>query len=111
MNNWKYDVILCSEGIYKVESFKVLAKLLVAKLTRSGVALFSAKRFYFGCGGGTREFMKYIERGEDGMFGDLLQCEVVQTFDNKKSNVREILKIKRKVGLFNVEVAASGKRK
>ena len=83
-----FDLILCSEGIYKVDSFEVLAALLEHLLKPMGQAFFSAKRFYFGCGGGTREFSKFLDaRGK-------FDTKAVAIFDDKKSNVREILRIR-----------------
>ncbi|CAD7944602.1 unnamed protein product [Amoebophrya sp. A25] len=82
------DVILCSEGIYKEETFPVLYKLLLAKLRpKTGIALFAGKKFYFGCGGGTRLFADYVRSQQE----RALEVEVLQEIKNKKSNIREIL--------------------
>ncbi|CAD7936892.1 unnamed protein product [Amoebophrya sp. A120] len=129
----QFDLILCSEGIYKEESFQALFDVLENHLklddstepaslvgaapstTHSSdgqenlprsVALFSGKRYYFGCGGGTQAFRTFLlqknkeKEAKKACSGGPWRYEVsvVKKFKDKKSNLREILAVtKRKV--------------
>lgn len=82
------DLILSSETIYKEENYETLLNYVLLKLKDEGVALFSAKRYYFGVGGGTTGFRFFCqEKCAD------LQIEVVETIEDGRSNTREILRI------------------
>jgi Lysine methyltransferase len=86
-SNEKYDIIICSEGIYSTEHFDALREILKTCLRpETGVAYFAGKKYYFGCGGGTTGFAAYL--------GDVFTSEVVEKFQDGKSNIREILKIR-----------------
>ncbi|KAF4741521.1 26S proteasome non-ATPase regulatory subunit 6, partial [Perkinsus olseni] len=64
-----FDLILSSEGIYKQTSFEPLLAMLIDLLDpENGVALFAGKRLYFGCGGGTAPFMRFILQCEDDVY-------------------------------------------
>ena len=84
----KYDLILCSEGIYSTEHFSALKQILGESLTVNGMALFAGKKYYFGCGGGTMEFSNFL--GED------FECVTFEKIEDKKSNIREILMIRKR---------------
>lgn len=81
----KYDLILTSETIYNTENYGKLLDVLKTKLKHNGVALVAAKTYYFGVGGGCRDFEKLIK--DDGS----LQSEVV--FVVSENVQREILKV------------------
>lgn len=81
----KYDVILTSETIYNTENYWKLLDVFKSKLKDDGVALVAAKTYYFGVGGGCRDFEKLIK--DDGN----LQSEVV--FVVSENVQREILKV------------------
>ncbi|KAJ6637141.1 Histidine protein methyltransferase 1 like [Pseudolycoriella hygida] len=82
----KYDVILTSETIYNLENYWKLLNVFKTKLKDNGIALVAAKTYYFGVGGGCREFERLIK--EDGN----LQSDVV--FVVSENVQREILKVK-----------------
>lgn len=85
-NDTKYDVILTSETIYNTENYGKLLDVFKSKLKDDGVALVAAKTYYFGVGGGCRDFERLIK--DDGN----LQSEVV--FVVSENVPREILKVK-----------------
>lgn len=85
-NDTKYDAILTSETIYNTENYWKVINVLKTKLKNDGVALIAAKTYYFGVGGGCRDFEKAIK--DDGN----LQSEVV--FVVSENVQREILKVK-----------------
>ncbi|XP_046390248.1 histidine protein methyltransferase 1 homolog isoform X2 [Ischnura elegans] len=56
----KYDFILSSETIYNADNHWKLIHVLKGLLKKSGVAYIAAKTFYFGVGGGLRQFEKLL---------------------------------------------------
>eukprot|EP00924_Labyrinthula_sp_SR-Ha-C_P000484 snap_masked-scaffold_27-processed-gene-0.14-mRNA-1 protein AED:0.22 eAED:0.23 QI:0/-1/0/1/-1/1/1/0/284 len=85
----KFGLILSSETVYDVSNFASLVKILKHFLKEEGVALFSAKRFYFGVGGGSSDFVEYIENKEK----KYLSCQIIQSFEDGQSNIRDIIQI------------------
>ena len=84
----QYDIILCSEGIYSTEHFYALSDIIRKNLNpNGGIAYFAGKKYYFGCGGGTSAFSHHL--------GSEFTCTVVKKFEDGKSNIREILEIRR----------------
>ncbi|EER07694.1 conserved hypothetical protein [Perkinsus marinus ATCC 50983] len=88
-----FDLILSSEGIYKQSSFESLLTMVISLLDPiNGVALFAGKRLYFGCGGGTAPFMSFIEEH----YSEALTCRSVALFEDARSNIREIVEVRKK---------------
>jgi Lysine methyltransferase len=88
-SNLKFDLILSSECIYDQTHFESLASILRNNLRNNySIALFAGKKYYFGCGGGTLPFKKYLEKSE-------FLVTVVKVIENGVSNIREILQIKK----------------
>ncbi|CAK1556386.1 unnamed protein product [Leptosia nina] len=56
----KYDVILTSETIYNLNNYDKLIKLFEDRLNDDGIVYVAAKTYYFGVGGGMRQFEKAI---------------------------------------------------
>lgn len=56
-----FDVIVSSETIYDEKNYKSVLSLLKRSLKADGTALISAKSHYFGVGGGTRSFERFVE--------------------------------------------------
>lgn len=84
----KYDVILTSETIYNPNNYNKLIKLFEQRLNNVGVIYLAAKTFYFGVGGGTRQFEKAIENTGK------LKSEIV--WKTTSGIQREIIKINKK---------------
>merc|ERR550534_2679667 len=82
-----FDLILSSEGVYKLESFPLLVAILEKHLKADGIALFAGKRYYFGCGGGTEAFVRNLP--------PTLEAKVVEVIEDKRSNIREIVEIRK----------------
>lgn len=85
-NDTKYDVILTSETIYNTENYCKILNVFKTKLKSDGVAFVAAKTYYFGVGGGCRDFEKLIK--DDG----ILESEIVLVVSENVQ--REILKVK-----------------
>ncbi|PHJ17748.1 chromosome 1 orf- related, partial [Cystoisospora suis] len=62
----QFDWIVASECIYRPSNFQTLLDLLRARLKRrTGKALIAAKRYYFGIGGGSLPFLKFVRDAEE----------------------------------------------
>ena len=70
--------------------------MLKVHLAPTGVALIASKKYYFGVGGGTLELQTLVEEVGKGEGGGGLQCTVVFTVADGKSNVREIIEVRRR---------------
>ncbi|XP_075977622.1 histidine protein methyltransferase 1 homolog isoform X2 [Anticarsia gemmatalis] len=57
-----YDIILTSETIYNECNYDKLISLFVERLNKDGVAYVAAKTYYFGVGGGVRQFEQAIKK-------------------------------------------------
>jgi hypothetical protein len=86
-----FDVILSAESVYREETFGDLLCVLKSHLKVGGAAYFAAKRFYFGLGGGTVVFSKFIKREAAALFS----VESVKVFEDGLSNIREIIVVRR----------------
>ncbi|XP_071446327.1 histidine protein methyltransferase 1 homolog [Hetaerina americana] len=86
----KYDVILSSETIYNSDNHWKLVRVLKSLLKKSGVAFIAAKTFYFGVGGGLRQFEKLL--AEEG------NMDVSVCWKCSDGVQREILKVQFKNG-------------
>ncbi|CAK9819988.1 Histidine protein methyltransferase 1 homolog [Anthophora quadrimaculata] len=84
----KYDLIFTSETIYNPGNHKKLYEVFKQRLKRDGIGLIAGKSYYFGVGGGMRQFQNIIEG--DGIF------DVNVTWKSREGLQREILKITRK---------------
>ena len=85
-------IILSSETLYNPDQYPHLCSIVRDLITgNDDIALFATKRYYFGVGGGTEQFKRYIEENTSQLF-----CEVIQSFEDGKSNTRDILKISKK---------------
>ncbi|XP_075212761.1 histidine protein methyltransferase 1 homolog isoform X2 [Lycorma delicatula] len=89
LNNNRYDIILTSATIYNTNNYKKILKVFKMNLKHNGLILIAAKTYYFGNGGGTRQFEEAVER--DGVF----QTEVLWT--SVEGVQQEILKITYKI--------------
>jgi hypothetical protein len=84
------DVLLTSESIYDVSQYQSLCTFISHALSARGVCYVAAKSYYFGVGGGTSAFTTFCEKFFD------LAVDKVETVSDGKSNVREILLVRKK---------------
>jgi SAM-dependent methyltransferase len=83
----QFDLILSTDTLYSVDYMPALLSALKRCMSPTGTALIAAKRYYFGVGGSTTEFMKLIDADPQ------LKYQVVRVFENGASNLREIVQI------------------
>jgi len=60
--NEKFDLILTSETIYNVENQSKLVSIFQNFTKKGGEVLVAAKTFYFGVGGGVKQFEKLVKK-------------------------------------------------
>jgi SAM-dependent methyltransferase len=92
----QYDVVLASEVVYSPETLDRLARCVLAVLKPGGVALVAGKSYYFGVGGGMRAFEKAAAAAAAQM-GVAVEMDVAEEIRDGKSNVREVLRVRRGV--------------
>jgi predicted nicotinamide N-methyase len=99
-----FDIILSSDTLYSSASMPHLITLIAHHLRANGdgVALIAAKRFYFGVGGSTAEFMSRIRSWpfEPPLYGThpnggTLTASIVRVLEDGASNIREIIAVRR----------------
>lgn len=81
----KFDIILTSETLYNPSNYNKLISLFKHRLSNNGDIFIASKTYYFGVGGGTRQFESAIKDSS-------LDNEVIWKTTNGIQ--REILKIK-----------------
>eukprot|EP00382_Lankesteria_abbotti_P002764 CAMPEP_0113847954 /NCGR_PEP_ID=MMETSP0372-20130328/2181_1 /TAXON_ID=340204 /ORGANISM="Lankesteria abbotti" /LENGTH=251 /DNA_ID=CAMNT_0000817329 /DNA_START=103 /DNA_END=855 /DNA_ORIENTATION=+ /assembly_acc=CAM_ASM_000359 len=89
-----FDLVVCSEGTYRRESFAALKNILLTCMKVDGQAFFAMKRLYFGVGGGTRDFCSFID-DDDADGGGGLCAAVVDTVgaDDSSTTIRDIVRV------------------
>ncbi|KAL0773110.1 hypothetical protein Bca101_038261 [Brassica carinata] len=88
-----YDIILMAETIYSISAQKSLYELIKRCLAYpDGAVYMAAKKYYFGVGGGTRQFLSMIEKDGKNDLGVLASTLVSEVTDGS-SNVREVWKL------------------
>lgn len=85
----EYDLILSSETLYCSESTSKVYGFIETHLSADGVALIASKRYYFGVGGGTSDFLNLVAGRQK------LTAKVVWVVDDGYSNIREIVELRR----------------
>jgi len=84
----KFDTILTSETIYNQDNQEKLVSIFKNFLKKNGEVIVSGKTFYFGVGGGMRQFEEVVRDAK-------MNCDQVKTFNSGVT--REILKVTLKV--------------
>ncbi|XP_011156662.1 histidine protein methyltransferase 1 homolog isoform X2 [Solenopsis invicta] len=85
----KYDYIFTSETIYNPDNHKKLYEIFKTKLKADGAVFVAGKTYYFGVGGGMRQFENIVLK--DGYF------DVESVWRSQDGVNREILKLTRKI--------------
>ena len=84
----KYNIIISCDTLYNTDNYEKIYNILKNYLSKNGKALFATKKFYFGVGGSSSEFMYFIrEKGE-------FEINKIKEIDDGISNLRLIVEIK-----------------
>jgi hypothetical protein len=90
----RLDCILASETLYTKASTRETAEFLVNHLqVETGVALIATKRYYFGVGGGTDEFLAVLETQRCTLRGKMWRPRVERIQEFNQGTVRDLLQV------------------
>jgi hypothetical protein len=84
----KFDIIVSADTIYNLNNYESFYKVLKEKLNKPGICFICSKKYYFGVGGGTSQFMDFVNTKGD------FEVNVVKEFNDGMSNIRQIIEIK-----------------
>jgi SAM-dependent methyltransferase len=88
LSNQRYDLILTSDTLYSSQSHNKLYSFIKNLLKPDGEIYIAAKTYYFGCGGGVRQFESMVNNKKE------MKIETVRKIADGQSNMREILLMK-----------------
>ena len=87
-SNKQYNIIISCDTLYNTDNYEKIYNILKNYLSKNGKAIFATKKFYFGVGGSSSEFIYFIrEKGE-------FEINKIKEIDDGISNLRLILEIK-----------------
>jgi len=89
-NSKKFDIIISADTLYNTENYEYLHENILKNINNPGVCFIASKKFYFGVGGGTSQFIDFVE--QKGNFD--IKC--VKEINDGMSNIREILELRPK---------------
>lgn len=92
LNDTFYDVIVAAEVFYSIEACHKVCFFIVKHLNVNGIALLANKRFYFGVGGGVLSFMDIFNKNISTMT-KTFKIEIIQSYEDGKSNIRDIIQV------------------
>ena len=83
-----FDIIISSDTIYNVSNYESFYSILKNKLRKPGICFICSKKFYFGVGGGSSQFIDFVKSKGD------FSVSVVKEYNDGISNIRQIIEIK-----------------
>ena len=86
--NKKFNIIISGDTLYNIDNYEKIFNILKNYLEKEGIALFSTKKFYYGVGGSSSEFIYFIESK------NLFEINKINEINDGVSNIRLILEIK-----------------
>jgi len=82
--NGQFDLVSTADTLYDPEAISQLHNVLVRIIEPGGKAIISAKRFYFGVGGGVASFMNIVRDRRSG------RVSIVASYEDGSSNIRDV---------------------
>jgi 2-polyprenyl-3-methyl-5-hydroxy-6-metoxy-1,4-benzoquinol methylase len=83
-----FDIIVSADTIYNINNYESFYSILKYKLKKPGICFICSKKFYFGVGGGTSQFIDFVKSKGD------FSVSVVNEYNDGISNIRQIIEIK-----------------
>lgn len=84
----KFDLIISAETLYNINNYDKIYTIIKENMNSStGKCYFATKKFYFGVGGSSRDFIDYIESKKE------FCIKRIKEYDDGFSNIRHILEI------------------
>jgi len=87
-SNKKFNIIVSGDTLYNIDNYEKIFNILYNYLEKNGVAYFSTKKFYYGVGGSSSEFIYFIESK------NCFEINKINEINDGISNIRLILEIK-----------------
>jgi hypothetical protein len=84
----KFDIIVSADTIYNTQNYDSFYSILKDHLNNPGICFIASKKFYFGVGGGTNQFIEYINNKGD------FSVKVAKEINDGVSNIRQILELR-----------------
>jgi hypothetical protein len=86
----EFDMIVSADTIYNIENYESFYSVIKNHLKNPGICFVCSKKYYFGVGGGTSQFIDFVnKKGE-------FDISVAKEINDKVSNIRQILEIRHK---------------
>jgi 2-polyprenyl-3-methyl-5-hydroxy-6-metoxy-1,4-benzoquinol methylase len=86
----KFDIIVSADTIYNIENYDSLYNVIINNLKNPGICFICSKKFYFGVGGGTNQFIDFVnKKGDFNIF-------IAKEINDGVSNIRQILELRYK---------------
>jgi SAM-dependent methyltransferase len=86
----KFDIIISADTIYNISNYESFYNIIKLRLKNPGICFVASKKFYFGVGGGTNQFIEYVNQQND------FTITVVKEVNDGISNIRQILELRHK---------------
>jgi len=86
----KFDIIVTADTLYNIENYDYLYENIINNLNNPGICFVASKKYYFGVGGGTSQFIEYVKGKNE------LDIKCVQEINDGFSNIRQILELRHK---------------
>lgn len=84
----EFDIIVSADTIYNIENYEAFYNIIITNLKNPGICFICSKKFYFGVGGGTSQFIDFVtKKGE-------FEIKVAKEFNDGVSNIRQILEMR-----------------
>lgn len=86
----KFDIIVSADTIYNMTNYDSFYQIIKERLNNPGICFICSKKYYFGVGGGTSQFIDFVKEKGD------FEIKIAKEFNDGMSNIRQILEIKNK---------------
>jgi SAM-dependent methyltransferase len=86
----KFDIIISADTIYNIQNYDSLYNIIKTRLKNPGICFIASKKFYYGVGGGTNQFIDYVNQQGD------FNVTVAKEINDGISNIRQILELRHK---------------
>lgn len=89
-DNKKFDIIISADTLYNIENYEILYENIIKNLNNPGICFIASKKYYFGVGGGTSQFMEFVKGKNE------LDIKCTHEINDGISNMRQILELRHK---------------
>jgi SAM-dependent methyltransferase len=84
----KFDIIVSADTIYNTNTYDSFYEVIKSQLKNPGICFIASKKFYYGVGGGTNQFIDYVNKKGD------FSVKIAKEINDGISNIRQILELR-----------------